>query len=73
MIIQQLRQRWIDLFTTYGAKVKIVYLEVPYVQLLKQNRNRIHVVPSRVVEKMIKKLEIPSMVEAHLVEYFVQE
>lgn len=71
-IIQQLRGNWIDLFNTYGARVKIVYLEVPYKQLLQQNRNRTHVVPTKVMEKMIKKLEIPSLVEAHEVEYLVQ-
>lgn len=71
-IIQQLRGQWIDLFVTYGAKVKIVYLEVPYTQLMQQNRNREHVVPTKVIEKMIKKLEIPSLVEAHEVEFFVK-
>lgn len=72
-IVQPLRKQWIDLFTTYGARVKIVYLEVPYAQLLQQNRNRIHVVPTKVMEKMIRKLEIPSLVEAHRVEYLVKE
>lgn len=72
-IKQQLRGNWINLFTTYGARVKIVYLEVPYKQLLQQNRNRTHVVPAKVMEKMIGKLEVPSLVEAHKVEYLVQE
>ena len=71
-IIQQLRGNWIDLFTTYGASVKIVYLEVSYKQLMQQNRNRTHIVPAKVMEKMIKKLEIPSSVEAHEVAYLVQ-
>lgn len=68
-IIQQLRSQWIDLFTTYGATVKIVYLEVPYRQLLQQNRNREHIVPLNVMERMIQKLEIPSLVEAETVSY----
>lgn len=72
-IIQQLRGQWIDLFTTYGAKVKIVYLEVPYQQLIQQNSNREHVVPTKVMEKMIGKLEVPSLSEAHEVEYLVNQ
>jgi len=68
-IIQQLRRQWIDLFTTYGAKVKIIYLEVPYAQLMQQNSNREYVVPTKVMEKMIGKLEIPSLVEAQAVKY----
>ncbi|MEM1119454.1 MAG: AAA family ATPase [Bacteroidota bacterium] len=72
-IIRQLRSQWIDLFTTYNAKVKIVYLEVPYAKLLQQNSNREYVVPSRVMEKMIRKLEIPTKSEAHEVDYFITE
>ncbi len=68
-IIQQLRSQWIDLFTTYGARVKIVYLEVPYNQLMRQNQNRSHIVPTNVMERMIKKLEIPSRVEVETVAY----
>jgi len=68
-IIQQLRRQWIDLFTTYGAKVKIIYLEVSYAQLMQQNSNREYVVPTKVMEKMIGKLEIPSLVEAQAVKY----
>ena len=68
-IIQQLRSQWIDLFTTYGATVKIVYLEVPYAQLMQQNQNRVYIVPTNVMERMIKKLEIPSTIEAETVVY----
>ena len=68
-IIQQLRSQWIDLFTTYGARVKIVYLEVPYTQLIRQNSDREHIVPIKVMERMIRKLDIPSLVEAETVAY----
>jgi len=64
-----LRSKWISLFTDYGGRVRIVYLEVPYRQLLKQNRDREFVVPESVVEKMIDRLEIPGVVEAHEVEW----
>lgn len=64
-----MREQLIQLFISYGAYVKIIYVEVPYKQLKKQNRNREHVVPSNVIEKMLKKLEVPSLHEAHEVLY----
>ncbi len=67
--IKQLRSQWITLLTTYGASVKIIYLEVPYVQLIRQNSNREQVVPTKVMEKMIRKLEVPSLAEAETVVY----
>lgn len=70
-IKEQLRGQWIDLFTTYGAKVKIIYLEVPYTQMMQQNRNREHVVPSKVMERMLGKLEMPSMAEVHEVVFLI--
>lgn len=70
-ITRSLRTPLIDLFSSYGAKVKIVYLEVPYKQLLEQNRNREYVVPESAIQKMVWKLEIPALWEAHEVEYVV--
>ena len=70
---RDMRARWISLFTDYGAKVKIVYLEVPYRQLLKQNHQRTHKVPERVLDKLIGQLEIPSPQEAHDIELHIDE
>jgi len=63
------RGKWISLFLEYKARVKIIYLEVPYKKLIHQNHNRKHKVPEKVLENMIRKLEIPSFREAHEVEY----
>lgn len=70
-ITKEMRSRWIGLFTDYNARVKIVYVEVPYKTLLKQNANRDYKVPEQVIDKLIQKLEIPDYKEAHEVEYFV--
>ena len=67
------RSKWISLFLEYKARVKIIYLEVPYETLLQQNRNREHQVPESVIEKMLGQLEIPSPQEAHEIEYVVQD
>ncbi len=71
-ITKDMRSRWISLFTDYKAKVKIVYIEVPYKILLKQNSNREHKVPENIINKLIGKLEIPDLREAHEVEYIIE-
>ena len=70
-ITKELRGKWIMLFNDYHAKVKIVYLEVPYKILLKQNKNRPYPVPAKVIEKLLHKLEIPLFDEGVEVEYKV--
>ncbi|MEL7148945.1 MAG: AAA family ATPase, partial [Bacteroidota bacterium] len=67
------RSKWISLFLEYRARVKIIYLEVPYKRLLSQNHNRAQKVPENVVRRMIRSLEIPVPREAHEVEYVVEE
>lgn len=67
-ITRSLRQQLIQLFQEYGAKTKLIYLEVPYKQLLSQNQNRAYPVPKIVLEKMIRKLEVPALWEAPVVE-----
>lgn len=70
-ITQQMRSQLIDLFVSYGAKVKIVYVEKPYELWRSQNRNREYPLPENILEKMLGKLEIPQLTEAHEVEYIV--
>lgn len=68
-----MRSRWISLFTQYKARVKLIYIEVPYVQLMAQNKARAHAVPEKVIHNMIGKLEMPSPGEAHDVIYEVEK
>ncbi len=70
-ITRQMREQWIHLFISYKARVKLVYIEVPYKEWLKQNSNREHPVPSSVMERMLAKLEVPLLHEAHEVQYEV--
>lgn len=70
-ITQQMRSQLIDLFISYGAKVKIVYLEKPYEQWRSQNRNREYPLPENVLDKLLSKLDIPQLIEAHEVQYIV--
>jgi len=72
-ITRQMRLQLVELFTTYKAAVKIIYVEAPYTGLLKQNRNREAAIPDVVLERLIDKLEVPAQWEAHEVVYSVAE
>ncbi|MFK7971666.1 MAG: AAA family ATPase [Bacteroidia bacterium] len=69
-ITRQMREQLIALFASYGATIHLVYIEVPYATLLKQNRNREYPIPESVLESMIDKIELPVPTEAHSVRYF---
>lgn len=66
---RDIRNKWTAIFAAYGAKIHIHYLEVPYKQLINQNKNREHSVPATVLENMIGKLEIPGFDEAHEIDF----
>lgn len=70
-ITRNMRSQLIELFVTYKAKVRIVYLEVPYRKWLQQNNGRIHGIPAPVLNRMLNKLEVPLPWEAHQVVYEV--
>lgn len=72
-VTKDMRQRWIQLFTSYKARVKIIYLEVPYKTLIHQNHNRSYKVPTSVIERLLGKLEIPSPNEAHDLAFHVSD
>ncbi|HEY9044392.1 MAG TPA: ATP-binding protein [Ohtaekwangia sp.] len=71
-ITRQMRSQWIDLFATYKARVRIIYIEVPHREWVRQNYNREHVVPENVLMRLLRKLEVPLPYEAHSVEYIVE-
>ena len=66
-ITKNIRKTLIDMFQDYGAKTKLIYLEVPYRKLLKQNSDRKHPIPQKVLEKMISGLQVPADWEAPIV------
>ena len=68
---RDIREKWTGLFAAYHARLHLHYLEVPYTQLLQQNRNRAHPVPEAVISHLLDKLDIPDYSEAHNVQYLV--
>ncbi|AHM58862.1 metal dependent phosphohydrolase [Flammeovirgaceae bacterium 311] len=67
------RQPLIELFLSYGAYVKIIYVEVPFSMLQEQNRNRELAATPAAMVKMLGKMEVPAVTEAHEVEYIISE
>jgi predicted kinase len=57
------------LFSSYRARVNIVYLDAPSDAVLRRNHARAQPVPDAVIHRMAGRLEIPDTTEAHSVEY----
>lgn len=68
-ITRQMRSQLISLFATYSARVTLVYIERPRSVWERQNAGREAAVPPAVLEKMLRKLEVPLLSEAHKVIY----
>jgi putative nucleotidyltransferase with HDIG domain len=64
-ISRQMRQRWIQLFEDYDARIEIVYVEPPLGTILSQNRQRANPVPETVIFRLLEKLEPPTITECH--------
>lgn len=66
---QQLRQRILNLCFDYKADVTIVYVEAPLAEIERRNQLRDRPVPGAVLEKMLRRWELPDLQEAHQVKY----
>lgn len=66
-----IRQKQIKLFHDYHAKVRIIYLETSYEEVLLRNSSRNRVVPESVINKMLRNLNIPENYESEKVEWII--
>ncbi len=64
-ITRELRQQLVALFANYKARVRIVYTECSAEELRRRNGRRAKPVPIAVIDRMIDKLEVPTITEAH--------
>ncbi|MGI8854166.1 MAG: AAA family ATPase [Thermomicrobiales bacterium] len=71
-ITRMMRRQLIDLFAAYQARIRIVYVEVPYAMLIERNHARASGLPDNALERLIGKLEVPDCTEAHRVDYLVE-
>jgi predicted kinase len=72
-ITKNMREQLMELFLTYKAYVKIVYVEVPYKVLHQQNSSREAALPYPAMERLIARLEVPYPWEGHEVAFYVKE
>jgi predicted kinase len=68
---RHVRSDCVRFFQEYGAKVRIIYVEVPAEQLFAQNRTRKRKLPENVLERLLDRWEVPDVTEAHDVEWVV--
>jgi hypothetical protein len=68
LLLDALRAQLIDLFAAYGARIRIVYVEAPYAELVRRNRARVRPVPEAVIERLDQRLAVPDLTEAHAVD-----
>lgn len=68
-ITTQMRESLINLFETYKARVRIIYLETSWKEQCQRNSQREHAVPNDVLENMLGKLVLPEVHEARTVEW----
>jgi predicted kinase len=68
-ITRMMRRQLIDLFASYRARIRIVYVEVPFATLIERNDARAVGLPENALIRLIGKLEVPDRTEAHRVEY----
>ena len=68
-VTRLLRSQLIDLFASYHARVRIVYVEAPFDEIIRRNTARSERVPEAVIYNLLRKLEVPDLTEAHVVEY----
>lgn len=64
-----MRSKTLDLLFRYQAEVEIVYLEVPYQELMERNGKRNSTLSNKKLELMLRHWTIPSVTEAHNVRF----
>jgi putative nucleotidyltransferase with HDIG domain len=64
-----MRDQLIGLFRDYRARVHIVFVDVPPAVLVERNARRARRVPTAVVERLLSRLDVPDLTEAHVVDW----
>jgi putative nucleotidyltransferase with HDIG domain len=68
-ITRALRERLVDFFASYHARVRIVYVDAPLPTLLRRNQGRQGEVPASVIRRLARRVEVPDLTEAHQIEW----
>ena len=67
------RQRWIDLFADYQARIEIVYVEPPLSVVLARNKRRERPVPEKVMLGLAARCEPPTITEANRLTFVCED
>jgi predicted kinase len=67
----QMRSKTLDLLLAYHARVRMVYLERPELELYRRNNRRDTSLRNEDIRRMLFKWEVPLPTEAHCVDYLV--
>lgn len=67
-VTREIRASCIRLFADYDYRVRIVYVEAAAADLYLQNESRDRSVPRDVIDRLIRKWEVPDLTEAHQVD-----
>lgn len=68
---RQLRGMLIRMFANYQGRIRIVYLETPWQELLRRNCDRTAKVPEKVLYRLKNRLDVPDITEAQAVDWIV--
>src|SRR5262249_41360066 len=68
-ITRALRSALIELFAAYHARIHIIYVDAPWDAILRRNQEREAGVPEPVIARMLRKLEVPDLTEAQVVDW----
>jgi len=68
-ITRILRDKLIAIAAGYGARIKIVYVQPSIPEVRRRNTGRAKVVPESAWNRMFDRLDVPTVTEAHAVEY----
>ena len=68
-VSRSIRRLVIELFRRYGARVRIVYVETAWKELILRNSTRTKPVPESVLNVLVKKLEVPNITDVHRVDF----
>ncbi|MCI9500788.1 MAG: AAA family ATPase [Hungatella sp.] len=69
-LIRENRERLCGMFAAYGARIHLIYLEVPYEEMLTRNKKRERYIPVKVLESMVDRMEMPASWETHFWERY---
>jgi len=70
---RELRGKRLRFPMDYGARVRLIYVEVPAAVQRLQNRSRSAAVPQNALERIFRQWQVPDATEAHILEWHVKD